>query len=78
MIGLIFGIILSFWIYPVVKKNGGNPWYWIVGTVIIWPVFTFIVGIKYKSRGLVVVGCIGFCILAYTGFIFMKLVGNYY
>ena len=67
MIGLIIGIGLSFWIYNVVKtKNNDNPWGWIVGTVLLWPVFTFIVGKKYKETGLVVVGSIGLAILAFA------------
>ena len=67
MIGLIIGIGLSFWIYNVVKtKNNDNPWGWIVGTVLLWPVFTFIVGQKYNERGLKIVGLIGLAILAFV------------
>lgn len=57
------GVVFSFWIYYVVKKKGGNPWGWIVGTILIWPIFTFIVGLKYKNKGLVILGCVGLCYL---------------
>jgi len=77
MIAFVLGIVFSFWIYHVVKKNGGNPWGWIVGTVLIWPVFTFIVGIKYKSKGLTVVGLGGICLIAYAGIMLIAIIlGN--
>lgn len=67
MIALIIGILLSFWIWPTVKKGGGNPVGWVIGTLIIWPVFSTIVGVKYKSRGLTVVGILG--LLVIVGFV---------
>ncbi len=64
MLGLLLGIIFSFWVYSVVKNKGGNPWGWIVGTIFIWPIFTIIVGLRYKVNGLIVSGSLGFTIIA--------------
>jgi len=59
LIGVLAIVIFSVWVYRVVKKEGENPWRWVIGTVLIWPVFTLIAGIRYGSRGLIVVGAIG-------------------
>ncbi len=56
MCALLIGILLSFWVHPLIKKQGGEPWGWIVGILLVWPIFSIIIGIKYKSPALTILG----------------------
>ncbi|MGB8355740.1 MAG: hypothetical protein WCD79_17710 [Chthoniobacteraceae bacterium] len=71
MVAFIIGILLSIWVWRTVKEYDENPLWWTIGTIIVWPVFTTIVGIKYKSRGLAVVGILGLLICVGSVFFFI-------
>jgi len=71
MIGFIIGLLLSLWVWRTVKDYNENPLWWTIGTIIIWPVFTTIVGIKYKNRGLATVGILGLLVLVVSVFFFV-------
>jgi hypothetical protein len=59
MVAIVIPILLSFWVWPTVRNGGGNPLGWVIGIIFLWPVFATMVGIRYRSRGLVVVGALG-------------------
>jgi hypothetical protein len=67
MIGLVFGIVFSMWVYRTVERAGARPVWWTIGTLLIWPIFSIIVGVKYKERGLVVTPIAGLLALLAAG-----------
>jgi len=71
MPGLLIGLIVALFVWRTVKEQGGNPLWWTIGTLVIWPVFATIVGFRYRNRGLTVIGLIGITIIVISAYFYV-------